>query len=175
MKTITIPGAELFDEKTNEYIYTKETTITIEHSLVSVSKWEAKWEIAFLNAKMTREQSIDYIRCMTITQNVDPNIYKAIPNSLLKEINDYIDSKQTATWFNEKNNRAQRPRTVTSELIYYWMIACGIPFECQKWHLNRLITLIRVCQEESKPSKKMTLEERKALNNARRQKYRTKG
>ena len=175
MKTITIPAAELFDENTNEYIYTRETTIKIEHSLVSVSKWEAKWEVPFLNAKMSREQSIDYIRCMTITQNVDPNIYKTIPNSLLKEVNEYIDSKQTATWFNDKNNRAHKQRTVTSELIYYWMIACGIPFECEKWHLNRLVTLIRVCQEEAKPSKQMTLEERKALNNARRQKYRTKG
>lgn len=175
MKTITIPAAELFDENTNEYIYTRETTIKIEHSLVSVSKWEAKWEIPFLNAKMTREQSIDYIRCMTITQNVDPNIYKAIPSSLLKEVNAYIDSKQTATWFNDKKNGPHKMRTVTSELVYYWMIASGIPFECEKWHLNRLITLIRVCQEEAKPSKKMTLEERKALNNARRQKYRTKG
>ena len=175
MKTITIPAAELFDENTNEYIYTRETTIKIEHSLVSVSKWEAKWEVPFLNAKMSREQSIDYIRCMTITQKVDPNIYKTIPNSLLKEVNEYIDSKQTATWFNDKNNRAHKQRTVTSELIYYWMIACGIPFECEKWHLNRLVTLIRVCQEEAKPSKQMTLEERKALNNARRQKYRTKG
>lgn len=175
MKTITIPAAELFDESTNEYIYTRETTIKIEHSLVSVSKWEAKWEIPFLSTKMTREQSIDYIRCMTITQNVDPNIYKAIPTSLLNEVNKYIDSKQTATWFNDKKNGPHRQRTVTSELIYYWMIACGIPFECEKWHLNRLVTLIRVCQEESKPSKQMTLEERKALNNARRQKYRTKG
>ena len=175
MKTITIPAAELFDESTNEYIYTRETTIKIEHSLVSVSKWEAKWETPFLNAKMTREQSIDYIRCMTITQNVDPNIYKAISTSLLNEVNKYIDSKQTATWFNDKKNGPHKMRTVTSELIYYWMIASGIPFECEKWHLNRLITLIRVCQEESKPSKQMTLEERKALNNARRQKYRTKG
>ena len=144
-------------------------------SHATVSKWEAKWEIPFLKTTMSKEQYIDYIRCMTITQNVDPNIYKVIPNNLLKEINKYIDSKQTATWFNDNDKKTNRNRIVTSELIYYWMIACEIPFECQKWHLNRLITLIRVCQEESKPSKQMTAKERKALNDARKKKYHTKG
>lgn len=175
MLTITIPAAELFDESTLEYIYTKTTTIQLEHSLVSVSKWESKWEKSFLSTKLTNEQLYDYIRCMTITQNVDPNIYKVIPEKQMKEIEKYINSKQTATWFGNSKKQAPSRRVITSELIYYWMIACGIPFECQKWHLNRLITLIRVCQEESQPSKKMTTKERQALNKARLQKYHTRG
>lgn len=175
MITVTIPEAELFDETTNEYIYTKKTTLALEHSLVSVSKWESKWEKPFLSTKLTREQSVDYIRCMTITQNVDPNVYNVIPQNVIKEVNDYIDSKQTATWFGGDTNKKAPKKIVTSELVYYWMISCGIPFECQKWHLNRLITLIRVCQEESQPSKKMTNKERQALNMARRNKLKTKG
>jgi hypothetical protein len=112
---------------------------------------------------------------MTLTQNVDPNVYKVIPENLMNEINSYSNSKQTATWFREDSNKRGPKKVVTSEVIYYWMIACGIPFECQKWHLNRLLTLIRVCQEENKPSRKMTAQERQALNMARRNKFKSKG
>lgn len=175
MLKITIPGGELFDESTNEFITAKETTLVLEHSLVSISKWEAKWEKAFLDTKMTHEESIDYVRCMTLTQNVDPNVYKLIPTKLMDEINKYSNSKQTATWFREDQNQRRTRKVVTSEVIYYWMITCGIPFECQKWHLNRLLTLIRVCQEENKPSRKMTSQERQALNMARRKKFKSNG
>lgn len=175
MLKITIPGAELFDEDTGEFISTKETSLTLEHSLVSVSKWESKWEHPFIGRKLTTEESIDYIQCMTLTQNVDPLIYKNIPAEIIQNVVDYIDSKQTATWFGKDKNKSSNRKAVTSEVIYYWMILCGIPFECQKWHLNRLLTLIRVCQEESKPNKKMTAQERYALNMARRKKFNTKG
>lgn len=175
MLKITIPSGELYDEKENEFISTKETSIVLEHSLISISKWEANWGKAFLNTKMTHEESIDYIRCMTLTQNVDPNVFKVIPPHLIDEISAYSNSKQTATWFGENKNQRGSRKVITSEVIYYWMIACGIPFECQKWHLNRLLTLIRVCQEENKPSKKMTAQERQALNMARRNKFNTKG
>lgn len=182
MITVTIPAAELFDESKEEYIYTKETAITLEHSLVSVSKWESKWEKPFLSGeKLSGDKLISYIQCMTTTQNVDPNVYKVIPASILKEIEDYISSKQTATWFRDDKRSASR-RTVTSELIYFWMINYGIPFECQKWHLNRLVTLIRVCQEETKANSKngnsnqaAALKERQALNELRKSKYHTKG
>lgn len=174
MLKVTIPSGELYDELNNEFVETKETTISLEHSLVSISKWESKWEKAFLGTKMTHEESIDYIKCMTLTQNVDPNVYRVIPDDLISKINEYSNSKQSATWFREDKKQSSR-KVITSEVIYYWMISCGIPFECQKWHLNRLLTLIRVCQEESKPSRKMTLQERNALNMARRNKFKSKG
>ena len=175
MLKVTIPGCELFDENTGEFTSTSDITIAIEHSLVSLSKWESKWEKPFIGKKLTPEESIDYVRCMTLTQNVDPDIYKYIPNDVMEQIVKYIDSKQTATWFREDKPKNGYRKTITSEVIYYWMISCGIPFECQKWHLNRLLTLIRVCQEESKPERKMTAQERQALNMARRKKYKTKG
>lgn len=176
MLKITIPAAEFFDESTYCFITTKETTLTLEHSLVSISKWESETEKPFIGRKLTREETIQYIRCMTITQNVDPLVYESIPDRIINNISNYIDQKQTATWFgeDESKKRPQR-RVITSELIYYWMIQCGIPWECEKWHINRLLTLIRVCQEESKPSKQLSYKERAALNAARKKKFNTRG
>ena len=183
MLKITIPGTELYDEKNNEFIQTKDQVLCLEHSLVSISKWESKWCIPFLdNSKpKTVEQTMDYVRCMTLTQNVDENVYKGLTNKHIKEINDYIDAPMTATWFSNNENRGRRGtgEKVTSELIYYWMIALNIPFECQKWHLNRLLTLIRVCNIKNQPPKKMSNKEiyarNNALNQARRKALRSKG
>lgn len=156
MLEIVIKGEELYDEKTNQFIYGKDTVLRLEHSLLSISKWESKWHKPFLSKEsMTDEELRDYIRCMTIVHNNDPDIYDYLSVSNIKEIKAYIDDPMTASWFNDRNNPPSRQRVVTSELIYYWMTALQIPFECEKWHLNRLLTLIRVCNIENSPKKKM--------------------
>ena len=161
MLDITVPSYEYYDERTNTFGTTKETILHLEHSLISVAKWESKWNVPFIGtAEKTVEQCIDYVRCMTINQ--------------------YIDKPMTAAWFSEdKNERHGRNEAITADLIYYWMIALNIPFECEKWHLNRLLTLVRVCNLKNAPPKKMTKNEiyarNQALNAARRAKSRTKG
>ena len=180
MLEITVPEQELFNEATNEFIIIRSQVLKLEHSLVSISKWESKWKIPFLDkGKKTREQTIDYIRCMTITQNVNPMVYMGITNENIKAISDYIDDPMTATWFNEQQKRPGRQEIVTSELIYYWMIALNIPMECQRWHLNRLLTLVRICNIKNQKPKKMSKNEiysrNRALNAARRQKFNSKG
>lgn len=175
-KTIKIPEQEFFNSNTNEFYTIKSTTLTIEHSLVSIAKWESKWHVAFLDDKVekTTEMMIDYIKCMTITQNVDPLVYEHLPDNVIQEINDYISDPMTATVFNGLNKRGggNRGEFVTNELVYYWMIASGIPLECEKWHFNRLMTLIRICSEKNQDPKKMNkrdiLNRNKALNEARK-------
>lgn len=178
MLRIEIPAAEQFDEATNRFIYTKATNLQMEHSLVSLAKWESKWHKPFLGKEQkTAEETIDYLRCMTITQNVDPLIYHAIPNKKMEEIKAYIDDKMTATWFSEDGKQSND--VITAEIIYDWMIAFNIPSEYAKWHLNRLLTLIRVRSIKSAPQKKMKKEEQaknyRALNAARRKKLNSKG
>lgn len=182
MLRITIPSAELWNEKTQEFQYTKEQSLVLEHSLVSLSKWESKWEKPFLNPKQekTTEETIDYIRCMTLNQNIDAKCYKYLTNENMKEINNYIDAPMTATVFYEEKNKFKGYReTITSELIYYWMIALNIPMECEKWHLNRLFTLIKVCDIKNRPTKKgnmrSTMKKYASLNAARRKKFNTRG
>ena len=157
MLQITIKEQELFNNDTNEFIAIKPTTIQLEHSLVSVSKWEAKWHKPFLtDDQNTNEEIVDYIRCMTITQNVNPNTYYGVSSEQIKQIRDYISDPMTATTFKELPNKGKaKKQIITSEVIYYQMIALNIPMECQKWHLNRLMTLIRVCAIKNQPEKKM--------------------
>ena len=180
MLQITIPSAELFDEEKGEFITTKEYVLQLEHSLVSISKWESKWNKVFLSKdEKTYEEIIDYIKCMTITQNIPDDAYKYISKDNVRKIDEYISAPMTATWFsNEKKTGISREKT-TSELIYYWMIALNIPFECQKWHLNRLLTLIRVCNIKNTPPKKMSkkalAQRNTALNAARRKQFNTTG
>ena len=180
MLRITIPAIELWDENKEEFINTKEQTLQLEHSLVSLSKWESKWNKPFLSKDTkTEEEELDYIKCMTITQNVDPNVYKFIPLNIREEIKEYINAPMTATWFSEDKNTKNSSEQITSELIYYWMVAQNIPFECEKWHLNRLITLIKICNIKSQPPKKMgkkaIMSRNAALNAARRKQLNTKG
>lgn len=180
MLTVTIPATELFDERTSTFVIVKECKLSLEHSLVSISKWESKWKVPFISDKnKTNEQMVDYVRCMTITQNVDPNVYLAIPPSVYDEISKYIESPMTATWFSDKENKGAGREVITSEIIYYWMVTFNIPFECQKWHLNRLLTLIKVCAEKNKPKKNMSkneiLSRNRALNAARRKAMNTHG
>lgn len=179
MLTITIPAMELFNDITQEFIETKAQTIQLEHSLVSISKWESKWNKPFLaNNDKSIAETLDYIRCMTITQNVNPDVYRRLSRSNIEDINNYIDAPMTATTFSD--NKSGRSREiVTSELIYYWMISLNIPMECQRWHLNRLLTLIRVCNVKNTPPKKMSRREitnrNAALNAARRKQLNSKG
>lgn len=180
MLQIVIPGREFWDEQKQEFINTKEQVLQLEHSLISLSKWEAKWCKVFLSKQeKTQEETIDYIKCMTITPNVDPEVYNHLTRENIKEIEDYIAAPMTATYFSSDNAGKSSREQVTSELIYYWMIALNIPFECQKWHLNRLLTLIKVCNIKNQPPKKMSKREimsrNAALNAARRQQLNTKG
>ena len=185
MLYITVPTGKCFDEATNEFIYTEEHTLQLEHSLVSLSKWESKWNKPFLtNKEKTDEETLDYIRCMTLTPNVDPLVYMALTNAHKKQIIDYIEAPMTATTFSDGNKTAKGGRLngeiITSELIYYWMTALNINYECQYWHLNRLITLIRVCSVKNQPpgKKKSTREinnQYAAMNAARRKMLNSKG
>jgi hypothetical protein len=180
MLQITIPAQELWDERINQFVNTKEVTLTLEHSLVSLSKWESKWCKPFLTKEdKTLEETIDYVRCMTLTQNVDPDVYNHLSSKNIEQINKYIDDPHSATVIHDNPNAPRSREIVTSELIYYWMIALNIPFECQKWHLNRLLTLIRVCNIKNTPPKKMSkndlMRRNAALNAARRQKLHSAG
>lgn len=180
MLQITIPARELWDEAKNEFIYTKECTLQLEHSLISLSKWESKWCKAFFSKEpKTQEETLDYIKCMTLTPNVKDEIYACLSNDNVTEINKYIEAPMTATFFSQDKGGKPNREQITSELIYYWMIALTIPFECQKWHLNRLLTLIRVCNIKNQPPKKMSKREimsrNSALNAARRKQLNTKG
>ena len=185
MLRITVPAIQIgegFDESKGEFvpIMSKKQTLQLEHSLVSLSKWEAKWRKPFLSKEgRTPEESIDYVRCMTLTQNVDPSVYMALTPQLLAEVSAYIDASMTATSFPKRRNGQMSSEYVTSELIYYWMVSYQIPFECQKWHLSRLLTLIHICNVKNAPPKKMSHQEimsrNRALNAARRKKYKTRG
>ena len=180
MLEIDVPARELYDETTDQFIPIAATTLKLEHSLVSISKWESKWCKPFLGREeKTTEETIDYIRCMTLTQNVNPNVYRALTNDNINKIHNYINAQMTATTFRENPNAPKSREIITSELVYYWMITFGIPVEFQKWHFNRLLTLIRVFNIKNKPPKKMSQREimanNTALNNARRKAMHTKG
>ncbi len=180
MLRITIPAVEEWDELAQEFVTTKEQTLCLEHSLVSLSKWESKWCKPFLSKQeKTYEETIDYIKYMTLTPNVDPEVYRVLTNDNIAEINKYIEAPMTATTFSRDRNSKSGQEIVTSELIYYWMIALNIPFECQKWHLNRLLTLIKVCNIKNTPPKKMSrrdiLSRNAAINAARRNQLNSKG
>lgn len=176
-KIITIPDQEFFDSEKNEFFTIKGTTFKIEHSLVAIAKWESKWHVPFLDDKTekTAEMMMDYVKCMTISQNVDPNVYRYLPSSVVQEINAYIEDPMTATTFKDDKKGPKKGEFITNEIIYYWMIAQNIPLECEKWHLNRLMALIRVCGEKNneqqgnnKMSKKAIMSQNRALNAARR-------
>lgn len=160
MLQILVPGRDFFDEKTGCFGLTHDTTLQLEHSLLSISKWEARWHKPYLSDEpKTREECVDYIRCMTINSGVDPMIYNLLDDAFFRKVNDYIDEPMTATWFGKDDKPKTNPGVVTAEIIYYWMISMNIPFECQKWHINRLMTLIRVCGEKNAPKKKMSKED----------------
>lgn len=182
MLELTIPDVEYFDETSpnpddHRFVKVKGTTIELEHSLISLSKWETKWKKPFLSKdEKTKEETIDYIRCMTMTKNVRPEIYTMLTQENHATVGEYITDNKTATWINDNNekNKKRNNQVVTSELIYYWMIAHTIPWEAQRWHLSRLIMLIQVCNEKNKPKDKKKrrapdYSKQNAMNKARRQ------
>lgn len=181
MLRIVVPAQEVFDESTSEFkMLGKDTVLQLEHSLVSISKWESKWHKAFLKKQeKTNEETLDYIRCMTITQNVDPEVYTRLTSENIADINAYISNSMTASYIPEEDDKSTSREVVTSELIYYWMVSLGIPIECQKWHLNRLLSLIRVFNHKNTTPKKHNPKELaakySALNKARRKAWHTKG
>ena len=179
---LTIPGREYFNEDTNEFITVQETTLRLKHSLLSLSKWEAKYKRPFLDVRRqpTFEETIDYIRFMTMTQNVDPNVYNVFNNEHIHLVNEYIADTMTGTTFGgDKNTNPTKgsKNPMSAEVIYYYMSEFNIPWECQKWHLNRLLTLIRVCGIKKTPPKKSrgTAKQRQQLNAMRRKQHGTRG
>lgn len=179
MLKIIIPPTELYDASKNEFFYVdRPTEIMLEHSLISISKWESKWNKPFLEDKeKTKEEILYYINCMLISKNIDDRIIYCLTEKNINDINDYINRSMTATTIKDSNEKSKK--IVTSELIYGWMVLYNIPFDCEKWHLNRLITLIKVCEELNSPNKKMNkkdaLSERRRLNQLRKKQLHTRG
>lgn len=183
MLTIIVPATTSFDEANNEFIESDEFVLELEHSLVSLSKWEAIFEKPFLNSEnKTDKETLAYIEAMTLTPNVPDIVFKSLTNDNVEKINAYLGSKQSATWFAEKKNVGPEKREIiTAEVIYYWLIALTIPMECETWNLNRLFTLIKVCNEKNAPpekNKRVTksdLARRKAMNEQRRAQMKSSG
>lgn len=174
MLPIVIPAREFFDEEQNKFVYTKNLEITLEHSLISISKWESRWHKPFLdeNHEKTDEEFIDYVRCMALTK-VPDEAFKNLTERNKLEVNAYIHDPQTATWFADDKLPPPSTKIITNEVIYSWMIQYDIPFDpCQKWHLNHLLTLIRVCGLDNMPAKKMSplevMAQNKSLNKMRK-------
>ena len=187
MLILKLDGEEFWDEEKQEFVYTEPIEVKLEHSLVSINKWESKWHVPFLGREheKTPEEFVDYIRFMILSKNVNEDIIRRIvtSESHMKQIHTYMDDSMTATKFSKKQQAAARVNQggefITAELIYYWMVALQIPFECEKWHINKLLTLIQVCNLKNTPPKKMSKQEiyaqNRALNAARRAKYNSKG
>ena len=185
MLQITVPAAmfEEFNDSSNEFIYTvvaEEQTIQLEHSLVSLSQWESKWCKSFLYSKeKTDEEILDYIRCMTLTPDVSPDLYSRLTPDNIDQIQKYINAPMTATTFSNEQKNKGKSEIITAEVIYYWMSASQIPFECQYWHLNKLITLLRVTNAKNQPPKKRStrdiMRSNAALNAARRKQFNSRG
>lgn len=181
MLRVVVPQQELFNAETNRFEDVGGFALELEHSLASVSKWEEIWEKPFLGKEeKTPEETLSYIQCMILTPDVPPNVLHGLTKENLEAINDHLKAKKTATWFNERADQGRgSSEVVTAELIYYWMTAFNVPFECQYWHLNRLLTLLKVCNEKNAPKKKMNrrqaMQEQKRLNAQRRAEYGTRG
>lgn len=179
MLQIIVKENDFFDEKTSSFIHVDEQILDLEHSLVSISKWESKWNKSFINTKnFSVEESIDYIRCMTLNEDVNPLVYFSIDDKNVNDVMAYIEAPMTATTIHRSESKPSR-EIITSELIYYWMIVHNIPFECQHWHLNRLLTLIDVCNIKNSPKKKMAKKDifamNRELNEQRKKMYNTRG
>ena len=182
MIRILLPEKELYDEVNNKFVYLPSRELILEHSLVSISKWERKWRKSFLNTDdKSFDEVMDYIKCMCVEELEDENDLYRLSEENVSDINAYIQDSMTATTFSDfsDNKNTKSREIITSEIIYYWMIANNIPFECQYWHLNKLLTLIKVCSIKNSPEKKMSTSEilsrNKALNAARRKKMNSKG
>ena len=178
MLVIEIPKQEVFLDEKQEFSHVGPFKIQLEHSLLSISKWESEWCKPFLTAdKKTEKENLDYIRCMGVSQHIDDNVLSLLTEKDVMTIAEYMQSKKSATTFTMSGSSNRE--VVTSELIYYWMTMFNIPFECQKWHIDRLLTLIRICNVKSAPGKKMSkaeiLQRNKTINAQRKKMYNTSG
>lgn len=184
MLTIVVPGVDSFDQDESKFTTVGDFELQLEHSLVSLSKWEQEWEEPYLSNKpKTSEQTISYIKKMTLTPDVPDEIYTRFSNENYDSIRNYIQAKMTATWFNDQGQKPSR-EIITAEIIYYWMFSLQIPLECENWHLNRLLTLIRVFDaknakhnpnQQQRKSPSQMAAERRALNDQRRRQYNSRG
>lgn len=179
MLTLNVAAREFFDDKTQTFVNVPSQTITLEHSLISLYKWEAAWEKPYLSKKpKSRIEALDYIRCMSINKEITLETIMSLTDDQIKQINTYIDAPMTATTFS-KDTAAPSRQVITAEVIYWQMINAQIPITCEKWHLNRLFTLIRVCNIKSNKPKKMgkqdLINRNKQLNQARRAQMNSKG
>lgn len=181
MLLVSIKEQRLWDEKKEEFILLKPAEFEIEHSLSAVKKWESKYKKPFFGREeKTIEDILNYIRCMTLTRGVDPDVYNYIPQENLKEILEYIGDSMTASWFSKTpEEKGGKREIVTAELVYYWMITLQIPLECENWHLNQLFTLIRVFAVKNGKNNKMNKKDaaayREAINQANRARFKSKG
>ena len=167
MLRLVIPELEFFDETSQEFITVPAYDVELEHSLVSLSKWEQIWEVPFLGrGEKTDDETISYVECMCLTPDVPSEVFLRLGHLNMQKVSDYISKKATATFFSDVKSGPGSRDVITSEVIYHWMIALQIPFECQYWHLNRLIALIRVCSAKNAPAKKMSTSEVLARNRA---------
>lgn len=165
MLTIQVPGIELFDEDSQEFVSSDSFELHLEHSLVSLSKWEETFEKPFLNdVRKTSEEVLSYIKFMVLDSNVSPDVFGRLSEDNIDQIHDYINKKMTATWFSATSSKEKNTEKITAELVYYWMFSMGIPKECENWHLNKLFTLIRVFSAKNSPSKKLSRSELAARN-----------
>jgi len=179
MLNLTVTLKEGFNEKDDEFVPIETFSLVLEHSLASLSKWEAFFEKPFLsNDEKSSEEILWYIKAMVLTPNVPDEVLAKLSQRNLEEINEYINAKMTATRFREDGARSSR-EIVTAEIIYYWMISFNIPFECEHWHLNKLMTLIQVCSKKNEPTKELSMQEvaarNRELNARRRAELNTKG
>lgn len=180
MLKLTLVESEYYDESTETFESVDEVSLELEHSLLSLSKWESKFKKPFLSSeKKTQEETLYYIEAMIITPNYPSDILRRLTNSDIVKINEYIESTESATTFGKMPERRGAGEIITAELIYYWMVAFNIPIELENWHLNRLFALIRICNVKNSPQKKMSpgeISRRNAeLNAARREKLGTRG
>jgi hypothetical protein len=164
---------EAYNEETREFVIADGFKLELEHSLVSLSKWESKFEKPFLSTEnKTPEEILWYMKAMALTQDVPEEVYQRLSEDNIEEIDSYIGAKMTATWFREDANQRRSREIITAELVYYWLFSYGIPKECEDWHLNRLFTLIKVFSEKNKPPKKMSkaeaAQQNRSLNAQRR-------
>jgi hypothetical protein len=181
MLTLIVSGEEFFDEASETFLTVGDVTLELEHSLLSLSKWESKFEKAFLGpTPKSHEETIAYVKCMILGE-CDDAIFNRLTIEHFNQINNYVDSRHSATTFRETPNRPGRREVITAELIYYWMVAFNIPFSCESWHLNRLFSLIRICNiknssgKESKMSKSEIMARNQALNAERKARLKTTG
>ncbi len=180
MLTINVAMQEGYDREKREFVTLVGFDLNLEHSLVSLSKWESEFKKPFLSDKpKTDDQTLWYIKAMILNEEVPEDLFARLKPSHAESINEYINDSMTATWFNETADRRRNSEVITAEIIYYWMIEFGIPVEFQHWHLNRLLTLIKVCNQKKTPPKKMSqreiLQRQRELNEQRRAEHGTAG